>query len=561
MRQFRPQTPSRPQTPVLRRPASTMSMRSNRMGDISPLRRPQTPLGNRETYQGTISVGVRVKPTIKAPVGAPAPQLQLSDNRIETDLGEFTFDNVYAPGCANRDVFESSVRDLVGHVMNGFNGTVFAYGMTGTGKTHSMQGTPTDPGIIPLSAETLFAAAAKGDYKVRVSYLEIYNEHLNDLLNPSTPSEDIKLREDALRGVRAYGLKEVLVSSPTQLLDVVQRGDACRRTEGTEFNARSSRSHAVVQISVEGSASPLSPPISATLYLCDLAGSERAADNDERRKEGSFINKSLLTLALIIGRLSDQSTGAAHLPFRDSKLTRLLQPALSGKSLVSVLCTVHGDAAAAMETLRFAARTKNISVSVRQNTLGGDARADRLQQQLDAARAEIETLKKGGALPRSADDIPTTTRLSRLESENKILRERLEHSARMATAVDEPLEREKEYKSYIQHLERQLGTAEEARTMFGAQSPEKVFAYQRERIEELEADLVDKDKIISALNAVNRRKANMTSNMNTMPLSVSPTQLRNGARAHSPEKLSVVRDPQLNILTKEGLNKESLAKV
>lgn len=521
------------------------------MGDISPLRRPQTPLGNRETYQGTISVGVRVKPSTRSPVGAPLPQLQLSDNRIETDLGEFTFDNVYAPGCANRDVFERSVRDLVGHVMNGFNGTVFAYGMTGTGKTHSMQGTAADPGIIPLSAETLFAAAAKGDYKVRVSYLEIYNEHLNDLLSPNTPSEDIKLREDALRGVRAYGLKEVLVSSPAQLLDVVQRGDACRRTEGTEFNARSSRSHAVVQISVEGSSSPLSPPISATLYLCDLAGSERAADNDERRKEGSFINKSLLTLALIIGRLSDQSTGSSHLPFRDSKLTRLLQPALSGKSLVSVLCTVHGDASAAMETLRFAARTKNISVSVRQNTLGGDARADRLQQQLDAAKAEIEQLKKGGV--RTLDDIPTTSRLSRLESENKILRERLEHSERMASAVSEPLEREREYKSYIQHLERQLGTAEEVKTMFGAQKPEKVFAYQRERIEELEADLVDKDKIISALNAVNRRKANMTSNMNTMPLSVSPTQLRNGARGGSPEKLSVVRDPQLNILTKEGL--------
>ncbi|KAG5371463.1 Kinesin-like protein tea2 [Yarrowia sp. C11] len=222
MRQFRPQTPSRPQTPVLRRPASTMSMRSNRMGDISPLRRPQTPLSTRETYQGTISVGVRVKPSTKPLLGPPTPQLQLSDNRIETDLGEFTFDNVYAPGCANRDVFESSVRDLVGNVMNGFNGTVFAYGMTGTGKTHSMQGTSTDPGIIPLSAETLFAAASTGDYKVRVSYLEIYNEHLNDLLCPSTPSEDIKLREDALRGVRAYGLKEVLVSSPAQLLDVVQ---------------------------------------------------------------------------------------------------------------------------------------------------------------------------------------------------------------------------------------------------------------------------------------------------------------------------------------------------
>lgn len=294
--------------------------------------------------------------------------------------------------------------------MEGYHGTVFAYGMTGTGKTFSMQGTATNPGVIPLAITDIFSYIRETPHReflLRVSYLEIYNEKIHDLLSPPTGNglgvpgvtqpEEIKLREDSKRGVYASPLKEEIVQSPTQLLRVIARGDHSRRTSSTQFNARSSRSHAVVQIVVEsrerapvpGSSheskrAPLVPGgvRVSTLSLIDLAGSERAADSKERRTEGAHINKSLLTLGTVIARLSGDKDkngnptdkDGKHLPYRDSKLTRLLQPALSGDSLVSILCTIQigsqGSAATAnnhtgetLNTLKFAARAKNNIVS------------------------------------------------------------------------------------------------------------------------------------------------------------------------------------------------------
>ena len=293
--------------------------------------------------------------------------------------------------------------------MEGYHGTVFAYGMTGTGKTFTMQGTATSPGVIPLAISDIFSYIRETPHReflLRVSYLEIYNERIHDLLSPPTASglgpgasqpEEIKLREDSKRGVYASPLKEEIVQSPTQLLRVIARGDHSRRTRSTQYNAQSSRSHAVVQIVVEsrerapvvGTAqgnkrAPLLPGgvRVSTLSMIDLAGSERAAESKERRTEGAHINKSLLTLGTVIARLSGNRDGngqptdkdGKHLPYRDSKLTRLLQPALSGNSLVSILCTIQigsagsvatasGHTGETLNTLKFAARAKNNIVS------------------------------------------------------------------------------------------------------------------------------------------------------------------------------------------------------
>lgn len=387
------------------------------------------------------------------------------------DIGEFSFDNVFHGPIENSKIFDSSVSELVKQVVAGYNGTVFAYGMTGSGKTYSMQGSPSNPGIIPLSVQAIFdqirsplTSDASRTYAVKVSYLEIYNEHLHDLLAPSTPSEDIKLRDDPARGVRALGLREVSVESPEELIDCIQTGDALRRTEGTEFNAKSSRSHAVVQITIESS--PKRPgtiaPRTSTLYLCDLAGSERAASQTERRKEGAYINKSLLTLGTVIARLSvassaalglsyGGSSNAGHIPYRDSKLTRLLQPALSGKSLVSVLCTVDvcnmGANGETVSTLRFAARAKNIMVSAKRNEDATDPNTkliEKLMLQIDALKSENATLRAGGASSSSSSSgggmaasggSPGSSKLlsqiAQLEAENRILNERVEHLTRL----------------------------------------------------------------------------------------------------------------------------------
>lgn len=325
--------------------------------------------------------------------------------------------------------------------MEGYHGTVFAYGMTGTGKTFSMQGTASSPGVIPLAITDIFSyirETPSREFLLRVSYLEIYNEKIHDLLSMATGNgggtggqqDEIKLREDSKRGVYATPLKEEIVQSPTQLLRVISRGDQARRTASTQFNARSSRSHAVVQIVVEsrertpggttaggdGKRSGILPGgvRVSTLSLIDLAGSEKAAESKERRQEGAHINKSLLTLGTVIAKLSDwkdkEGKGSdkegKHLPYRDSKLTRLLQGALSGNSLVSILCTIQIGAAGSMasanshttetlNTLKFASRAKNSIISHAKRAeealgAGGDGGAKVL---LERYRMEIVELK------------------------------------------------------------------------------------------------------------------------------------------------------------------------
>lgn len=360
----------------------------------------------------------------------------------ELGLIRYDLDNVFDTQDNNARVYDSAAKRLVRRVMEGYHGTVFAYGMTGTGKTFSMQGTATNPGVIPLAITDIFSYIRETPHReflLRVSYLEIYNERIHDLLagpvagmnGQPGPQEEIKLREDSKRGVYATPLKEEIVQSPTQLLRVIARGDNARRVAGTQFNARSSRSHAVVQIVVE-SRERAPGPVGAsssnkrsaivpggvrvsTLSLIDLAGSEKAADNKERRTEGSHINKSLLTLGTVIGRLTsdkdkaekDKGKGDKHLPYRDSKLTRLLQPALSGNSLVSILCTIQigasGSIAAAtshtgetLNTLKFASRAKNNIVSHAKKAdesmgAGGDAGSRAL---LDRYRLEIQDLRR-----------------------------------------------------------------------------------------------------------------------------------------------------------------------
>lgn len=328
--------------------------------------------------------------------------------------------------------------------MEGYHGTVFAYGMTGTGKTFSMQGTATSPGVIPLAITDIFSFIRETPHReflLRVSYLEIYNEKIHDLL--STPvvngaavpqQEEIKLREDSKRGVYATPLKEEIVQSPTQLLRVIARGDHARRTSSTQFNSRSSRSHAVVQIVVEsrervpsGNSQDKRAGIApggvrvSTLSLIDLAGSERAADDKERRTEGAHINKSLLTLGNIISKLSESKDKQGnptdregrHLPYRDSKLTRLLQPALSGNSLVSILCTVqmasgvNAHSGETINTLKFAARAKNNIVSHAKKAEeaygsgGGDSGSrvllERYRMEIQALRGQLDTQAKAQA--------------------------------------------------------------------------------------------------------------------------------------------------------------------
>ncbi|KAG0275586.1 hypothetical protein BGZ95_008613 [Linnemannia exigua] len=322
---------------------------------------------------------------------------------------DYTYDHALT-GSDNEAIYNSSVKNLVQSAMEGFNGTVFAYGQTSSGKTYTMSGTSNQPGITPRAVEDVFKHIRENserEFLLRVSYLEIYNESIRDLLSPE--AIDLKIHEDRKRGVYVSPLKEEIVTTPSQVMRIIQRGDYQRHTSSTDYNVHSSRSHSIFQIVIESRerapTAPLSPTVPtgrkmslglrspsavrvSQLNLIDLAGSEKASSDVERRKEGAFINKSLLTLGTVIAKLTDEKGG--HIPYRDSKLTRILQSSLSGNARVSVICTISPSFLNVEEshnTLKFAARVKKIITKAHTNQVMDD------KALLEKYRREITELK------------------------------------------------------------------------------------------------------------------------------------------------------------------------
>ncbi|KAK4046636.1 Kinesin-like protein kip2 [Microbotryomycetes sp. JL201] len=352
------------------------------------------------------------------------------------DEYEFRFDALHLPPAQTESLYDNKIRPIVRATMNGFNGTVFAYGQTASGKTHTMMGSETEPGIIPLAIDELFSFIHEQhthrEFSLRVSFLEIYNETIRDLLATTPRSVTAKPLEVVGEDGVVKGLEERPVSMPSEVLSILREGDLRRRVGATDWNERSSRSHSVFMVN-----------------LIDLAGSESATGQDERRKEGAYINKSLLTLSTVISKLSEaRAHGASqHVPYRDSKLTRLLQPALSGKSRIAVICTISPDEQQATETLstlKFARRAKMVVTKAERGVLMTDAMMLRqyqqqvaaLQAQIDArerAQDEVELARQLDEVVAKADEFQIRSKkaeeeLARKDLELALLRERLQHA-------------------------------------------------------------------------------------------------------------------------------------
>lgn len=254
--------------------------------------------------------------------------------------------------------------------MEGFNGTVFAYGQTSSGKTFTMAGVdiedPEHMGIIPRMVSTVFGQIEASDeqieYSVKVSYCEIYLEKIADLLNPV--KKNLKIREDRNRGIFIADLTEKSVSSPQEVHSLMKIGQENRAVAFTLMNEGSSRSHSIFMITVGQSNMQDYSAKTGKLYLVDLAGSEKVGKtgaDGKRLEEANCINKSLTTLGHVIFSLTDGKT--SHVPYRDSKLTRVLQDSLGGNSKTSLIITCSPspfNEAETISTLRFGVRAKSI---------------------------------------------------------------------------------------------------------------------------------------------------------------------------------------------------------
>ncbi|KAK6459585.1 P-loop containing nucleoside triphosphate hydrolase protein [Scheffersomyces xylosifermentans] len=317
----------------------------------------------------------------------------------------FVFDKLFDVDATQDDVYRSTARPLLDSVLDGFNATVFAYGATGCGKTHTISGSPDKPGVIFLTMKELYdKIESLSDTKhidVSLSFLEIYNETIRDLMNPETDFKKLVLREDSNNKISVSNLSSHKPANVEEVMDMILKGNQNRTSSPTEANATSSRSHAVLQINVvqkNRTADIKEEHTFATLSIIDLAGSERAAATKNRGirlNEGANINKSLLALGNCINALCDPRR-RNHVPYRDSKLTRLLKFSLGGNcKTVMIVCvspsSQHYDET--LNTLKYADRAKEIKTKLIRNSHNLDRHVGSYLKMITEQKQEIEELR------------------------------------------------------------------------------------------------------------------------------------------------------------------------
>lgn len=315
----------------------------------------------------------------------------------------FSFDAVFDSQATQVDIYNETARAIVNKVLEGYNGTIFAYGQTGTGKTYTMSGSKSSPqmrGIIPNSFAHIFGYIAKADenqkFLVRATYLEIYNEEIRDLLGKDQNNKlEVKERPDI--GVYVKDLTGYVVNNADDLDRIMVIGNKNRVTGATAMNACSSRSHAIFTITVESSQigdDGQQHVKMGKLHLVDLAGSERQSKSKAtgvRLREATKINLSLSTLGNVISALVDGQS--LHVPYRNSKLTRLLQDSLGGNSK-TLMCANISPADLnydeTISTLRYANRAKNIKNCARVNEDPKDALLRQFQIEIEQLRQQLD---------------------------------------------------------------------------------------------------------------------------------------------------------------------------
>ncbi|XP_006653984.1 kinesin-like protein KIN-5A [Oryza brachyantha] len=429
----------------------------------------------------------------------------------------FAFDKVFGPSSKQKDLFEQSISPIVNEVLEGYNCTIFAYGQTGTGKTYTMEGggtrktrngeLPTDAGVIPRAVRQIFdiLEAQCAEYSMKVTFLELYNEEITDLLAPEEPKfpvpEDktkkpIALMEDGKGGVFVRGLEEEVVYSAGEIYKILDKGSAKRRTAETLLNKQSSRSHSIFSITIhikELTHEGEEMIKIGKLNLVDLAGSEnisRSGARDGRAREAGEINKSLLTLGRVINALVEHS---GHVPYRDSKLTRLLRDSLGGKTKTCIIATISPSVYCLEETLStldYAHRAKNIKnkPEVNQRMMKSAmikdlySEIDRLKQEVFAARE-----KNGIYIPRE--------RYLQEEAEKKAMTEKIERLGADLEARDKQLVELKELYDAEQLLSAELGE-KLGKTQKDLEDTRNVLHDLEEKYNEAKSTIKEKEYVI-----------------------------------------------------------------
>ncbi|KAL3316234.1 Kinesin-like protein kif3b [Cichlidogyrus casuarinus] len=340
-------------------------------------------------------------------INFPKGTIEIVDPRAakNAETRTFTFDAVYGENSKQTELYEESFSALVQSALEGFNSTIFAYGQTGTGKTYTVQGVENNEeliGLIPRAFHHIFSciqSSQAAEFLVRASYLEIYKEEIRDLLQPDQ-NKRLELKEKPDIGVYVKDLSSVVTKSFTEIDKTLKLGLKNRSVGATSMNELSSRSHAIFIITIEEArmgADGKTHIRVGKLNIVDLAGSERQSKTNsqgERLKEATKINLSLSSLGNVISALVDKKS--THIPYRDSKLTRLLQNSLGGNSKTIMVANI-GPASynfeESLNTLRYANRAKSITNKPRINEDPKDALLREYQEEIERLRRQIHEQK------------------------------------------------------------------------------------------------------------------------------------------------------------------------
>uniref|UniRef100_A0A3Q2DEE1 Kinesin family member 7 n=1 Tax=Cyprinodon variegatus TaxID=28743 RepID=A0A3Q2DEE1_CYPVA len=383
---------------------------------------PKVPSGQGRGNYSAVQVAVRVRPLL------PKELLHCHESCITVDpelnrvtLGHdrhFVCDFLFEESCCQEDVYSVSVQPLIDAFFQGFNATVFAYGQTGSGKTYTIGEAnissfrEEEQGIIPRAVADVFKLLDENDltdFSVRVSYLEVYKEEFKDLLEVKTASKDIHIREDK-GNIVLSGVKESEVEGLDEVLSLLESGNTARHTGATQMNPNSSRSHTIFTLYMDqrrgssrlyGSAGSSGPQVlSSKFHFVDLAGSERilrTGNTGERLKESIQINSGLLALGNVIGALGDPKRKGSHIPYRDSKITRILKDSLGGNSktlMIACISPSNSDFDESLNTLNYATRARNIQNKAMVNLKREPDRVEGLEQQIKALRRALENRQR-----------------------------------------------------------------------------------------------------------------------------------------------------------------------
>uniref|UniRef100_A0A8C3CVW7 Kinesin family member 27 n=1 Tax=Cairina moschata TaxID=8855 RepID=A0A8C3CVW7_CAIMO len=395
-----------------------------------------------------VKVAIRVRPLLsKEVLHNHQVCVRLVPNTQQIIIGKdrvFTFDFVFGKNSTQEEVYTVCIKPLLVSLTEGYNATVFAYGQTGSGKTYTIGGghiasvSEDEKGIIPRAIQELFQHISENhniDFRVKVSYIEVYKEELRDLLELDTSVKDLHIREDEKGNTVIVGAKEFQVECADEVMSLLESGNAARHTGTTQMNEHSSRSHAIFTISIcqkqSAESQKNSDPqdsswksvqmIASKFHFVDLAGSERVTktgNTGERFKESIQINSGLLALGNVISALGDPKRKSVHIPYRDAKITRILKDSLGGNAktvMITCISPSSSDFDESLNSLKYANRAKNIRNKPVVNYNPDQDRIDEMELEIRLLREALQNQQVGNQC--SHDLNQERTRISLLEEQ------------------------------------------------------------------------------------------------------------------------------------------------